>query len=286
MDQTDRATNWSLIITPKKGLLDLHLRDLWSYRDLIWMFIHRDFVSVYKQTILGPIWFLVQPALTTLTFTVVFSGLARISTDGYPPILFYLSGITPWNYFSACLTKTSNTFVANAAMFGKVYFPRLIVPISIVLSNMIQFGIQLGLFLSVLVFYLFQDIKLNPNWALIVVLSPALLLLLAAQGLGTGIIVSSLTTKYRDLNFLISFGVQLLMYGTPIIYPLNAIPEKWRWLAQLNPITAPVESFRAIFFGSPVPWTALAWSTVITTLLLFLGIVIFNKIEQSFIDTV
>ena len=277
---------WTLVIRPHTRLFDLHLADVWRYRDLLWMFVRRDFVAVYKQTILGPLWFFIQPLLTTLIFTIIFSGVAKIPTDGFPAMLFYLAGMTPWNYFSTCLTKTSNTFVANAGIFGKVYFPRLIVPLSIVVSTIIQFGIQFLLFIAVLVYYLVAGAAISPQWGWIVVLTPALVLLMAALGLGAGILVSSLTTKYRDFTFLIAFGVQLMMYGTPIIYPMSSIPEKWRWLIQLNPMTAPVEAFRAVFLGGPIPWSALGFSTAITAVLLFVGIVIFNKVEKSFMDTV
>lgn len=283
---SENIEEWSLVIRPHNSLFDLHLEDLWRYRDLLGMFVRRDFVAVYKQTILGPLWFFIQPLLTTLIFTVIFSGVAKIPTDGFPAMLFYLAGTTPWNYFSTCLTKTSNTFVANAGIFGKVYFPRLIVPLSIVVSTIIQFGIQFVLFAAVLLYYLASGAAIAPQWDLIVVLTPALIVLMAALGLGTGIIVSSLTTKYRDFTFLIGFGVQLMMYATPIIYPLSTIPEGWRWLIQLNPMTAPVEAFRAIFLGGPVPWMALNISTAVTAVLLFAGIVIFNKVEKSFMDTV
>lgn len=277
---------WSLIIRPHNRLLDLHLADVWRYRDLLWMFVRRDFVAVYKQTILGPLWFFIQPLLTTLVFTMIFSGVAKMSTGGFPAMLFYLAGMTPWNYFSTCLTKTSNTFVSNAGIFGKVYFPRLIVPLSIVVSTIIQFGIQFALFLAVLGYYLATGAAISPQWGMIIVLTPALILLMAALGLGAGIIVSSLTTKYRDFTFLIAFGVQLMMYATPIIYPMSSISEKWRWVIQLNPMTAPVEAFRAIFLGGAIPWTALGLSAALTTLMLFVGIVIFNKVEKSFMDTV
>lgn len=278
--------DWSLVIRPQNRLFDLHLDDVWRYRDLLWMFVRRDFVAVYKQTILGPLWFFIQPLLTTLIFTVIFSGVAKIPTDGYPAMLFYLAGMTPWNYFSTCLTKTSNTFVANAGIFGKVYFPRLIVPLSIVVSTIIQFGIQFALFLAILAYYYIAGAAIAPQWGSIVILTPLLVLLMAALGLGTGIVVSSLTTKYRDFTFLIAFGVQLMMYATPIIYPMSSIPAKWRWLIELNPMTAPVEAFRAIFLGGPIPWSALGFSTALTAALLFIGIVIFNRVEKSFMDTV
>lgn len=283
---TSDTEDWSLVIRPHNRLFDLHLEDVWRYRDLLWMFVRRDFVAVYKQTILGPLWFFIQPLLTTLIFTIIFSGVARIPTDGFPAMLFYLAGMTPWNYFSTCLTKTSNTFLANAGIFGKVYFPRLIVPLSIVVSTMIQFGIQFVLFIVVLLYFVATGAAVAPQWGWMVVLTPALVLLMAALGLGAGIVVSSLTTKYRDFTFLLAFGVQLMMYATPIIYPMSAVPEKWRWLIQLNPMTAPVEAFRAIFLGGPIPWSALGFSTAITATLLFVGIVIFNKVEKSFMDTV
>ena len=280
------SESWTLRIKPHTQWWDLHLSELWAYRDLLFLFVRRDFVSVYKQTILGPLWFFIQPLLTTLVFTIIFSGVAKIPTDGYPAMLFYLAGTTPWNYFSTCLTKTSNTFVQNASIFGKVYFPRLIVPLSIVTSTIIQFGIQFLLFLGFLIYYLATGSSINPHWGLILLLTPALILLMAALGLGTGIIVSSLTTKYRDFTFLIAFGIQLMMYGTPVIYPMSAIPEKWRWIIELNPMTAPIESFRAIFLGGPVPWSSLGISTAMTAVLLLGGVVIFNKVEKSFMDTV
>ena len=283
---TDSTDDWSLVIRPQNRLFDLHLADVWRYRDLLWMFVRRDFVAVYKQTILGPLWFFIQPLLTTVVFTMIFSGVAKIPTDGFPAMLFYLAGLTPWNYFSTCLTKTSNTFVANAGIFGKVYFPRLIVPLSIVMSTIIQFGIQFALFIGILVYYYLSGAAISPQWGWIVILTPALVVLMAALGLGAGIIVSSLTTKYRDFTFLIAFGIQLMMYATPIIYPISSIQEKWRWLIQLNPMTAPVEAFRAIFLGGPIPWSALGFSTALTAALLFVGIVIFNKVEKSFMDSV
>lgn len=277
---------WSLSIKPHSKWWDLQLAEVWRYRDLLWLFVRRDFVAVYKQTVLGPLWFLIQPLLTTLVFTIIFSGVAKIPTDGYPAMLFYLAGTTPWNYFASCLTKTSNTFVQNASIFGKVYFPRLIVPLSIVTSTIIQFGIQFVLFLGFLAYYLIIGTAISPHWGLILVLTPALILLMAALGLGAGIIVSSLTTKYRDFTFLIAFGIQLMMYGTPVIYPLSAVPEKWRWIVELNPMSAPIEAFRALFLGGPIPWSGLGISTAITTLMVVIGVVLFNKVEKSFMDTV
>ena len=280
------SDSWTLRIKPHTKWWDLHLTDLWAYRDLLWLFVRRDFVAVYKQTVLGPLWFFIQPLLTTLVFTLIFTGVANISTDGYPPMLFYLAGTTPWNYFATCLTKTSNTFVQNASIFGKVYFPRLIVPLSIVVSTIIQFAIQFALFIGFLVYYLSTGSAITPHWALILILTPALILLMASLGLGAGIIVSSLTTKYRDFTFLIAFGVQLIMYGTPVIYPISAIPEKWKWLVELNPMSAPIESFRAVFLGGSIPWSSLAGSTAMTAGMLLVGVIIFNKVEKSFMDTV
>jgi lipopolysaccharide transport system permease protein len=280
------SESWTLRIKPHNKWWDLNLADVWAYRDLLWLFVRRDFVSVYKQTVLGPLWFFIQPLLTTLVFTIIFSGVAKMSTDGFPAMLFYLAGTTPWNYFATCLTKTSNTFVANAGIFGKVYFPRLIVPLSIVSSTIIQFGIQFLLFLGFLVYFLITGSTINTHWGLIFVLTPLLILLMAALGLGAGIIVSSLTTKYRDFTFLIAFGIQLLMYATPVIYPMSAIPEKWRWVVELNPMAAPIEAFRALFLGGTIPWSGLGISTAVTTALLLLGVIIFNKVEKSFMDTV
>jgi lipopolysaccharide transport system permease protein len=282
----DVTDEWDLVIRPKTGWLDLHLADLWHYRDLLWMFVRRDFVSVYKQTILGPLWFFIQPLITTIMFTVIFTGVAKIPTGGLPPMLFYLAGTTPWNYFSTCVTKTSTTFVTNAGIFGKVYFPRLVTPISIVASNLIQFGIQFLLFLGFLAFYLFTGSAIHPDWPLIVFLTPGLLLLMALLGLGTGILVSSLTTKYRDLTFLVAFGVQLAMYGTPVIYPLASAPAKYRLFIEANPMSAIIESFRAIYLGGAIPWPQLGISTVVTGILLLFGVGIFNKVEKTFMDTV
>jgi lipopolysaccharide transport system permease protein len=277
---------WDLIIRPQGRWWELQLADVWRHRDLLWMFIWRDFVSVYKQTILGPIWFFIQPLLTTIMFTVIFSGVAKIPTGGLPPMLFYLAGTTPWNYFAICLTKTSGTFVSNAGLFGKVYFPRLVTPISVVASNLIQFSIQFLLFFGFLAYYWIKGAPLHPDWLMILVLTPALLLLMALLGLGTGILVSSLTTKYRDLTFLITFGVQLAMYGAPVIYPMSNIPPRYRLLIEANPMSAIIESFRAIYLGGSIPWPQLGLSAAVTGILLLLGIAVFNKVEKTFMDTV
>lgn len=277
--------SWDLIIRPKRHLLDVNLKELWDYRDLLYMFVTRDIVTVYKQTILGPIWFFVQPIMTTLVYIMVFGRIAQISTDGIPAPLFYLSGITIWNYFSDSFQKTANTFTANAGIFGKVYFPRLIVPLSMVTSGLIKFFIQITLFLSVFVYYLVTTSVLQPN--LWVLASVWCVVLMAGMGLGMGIIFSSLTTKYRDLTFLLGFGVQLLMYATPIIYPMSVLPERIRVYLWWNPIAHVIECFKFGFLGSgDATLAGLAYTTVFTVLTLFLGIIIFNRTEQTFMDTV
>jgi lipopolysaccharide transport system permease protein len=221
--------HWDLVIEPHRHLLDLKLGDLWRYRDLVMLFVRRDFVSVYKQTILGPLWYLIQPLLTTITFTVIFGNIASLPTDGLPQFLFYMSGTVVWSYFATCLTKTSETFVQNENLFGKVYFPRLAVPISILISNLITFLVQFGMFLVFVVYFLLRGTSIQFNW-LWMALSPILMLMMAGLGLGLGIIVSSLTTKYRDLRFLVTFGVSLLMYATPVIYPVSSIPVRFQWI--------------------------------------------------------
>ena len=283
-----KETNIHEVITPKKHLFDVDLKELWDYKDLLFLFVRRDFVSVYKQTVLGPIWFFIQPIFTTLIFTVIFGTVAEIPTDGIPPILFYMCGITSWNYFADCLNKISNTFVANAVIFGKVYFPRLILPLSIVVSNLLKFGIQFILFLCFYFYYLYQGSEINPN--IYVLLIPVLVLMMAGLGLGFGIIISSLTTKYRDFQFLIVFGVQLFMYATPIVYPLSLAQEKlgsYAWTAKLNPMTSIIETFKFALIGKGhFDWTILGYSFGFMTLLLVIGVVIFNKVEQTFMDTV
>lgn len=278
-------SDWDLIITPRKKWYDLQLRDVWHYRDLIELFVRRDFVSRYKQTILGPLWFIIQPLLTTLTFTVVFGNIAQLPTDGLPQLLFYMSGTVMWSYFSSCLTGTSNTFTANAHLFGKVYFPRLVTPISIIISSLITFAIQFGFFICFLIYFLLRGTEVRlTSWAFTL---PLLIILMAGLGLGFGIIISSLTTKYRDLQNLVAFGVSLLMYFTPVIYPVSSIPEKLRWVADINPITPIVETFRAGFLGAgDVSLGGLAYSGMFMLLVLFIGVVIFNRVEKTFIDTV
>jgi len=283
---TAAAEHWSLVIRPQGRMWELQLGEVWHYRDLLWMFIRRDFVSVYKQTILGPIWFFIQPLLTTIMFTVIFSGVAKIPTGGLPPMLFYLGGIAPWNYFAACLTKTSGTFVNNAHIFGKVYFPRLVTPVSIVVSNLIQFSIQFLLFFGFMAYYGLKGAAIHPTFPMIFLLTPVLVLLMALLGMGTGILVSSLTTKYRDLAFLVTFGVQLAMYASPVIIPLANFSAKYRPWIELNPMSAVIETFRAIYLGGAIDWLQLGISAGITTILLLLGIIIFNQVEKTFMDTV
>ncbi len=286
---TDESTsidnNWTMIIRPKRHWLDLQLGELWRFRDLIALFVWRDFVTYYKQTILGPLWFLIQPVLTTLTFTVIFGKLAGLSTDGLPQFLFYMAGTVGWSYFSACLIKTSDTFKANAGIFGKVYFPRLTVPISILISNLITLAIQFALFLCFMAYFGLRGADIRPNvW---IFLTPLLLFLMAGLGLGFGIIVSSLTTRYRDLQFLVNFGVQLWMYATPVIYPLSQVPEKYRWIILANPMTPILETIRYAYLGAGlVSGTHLLYSFIAMIVVLIIGILIFNRVERTFMDTV
>lgn len=279
---------WDLEIKPHNQLLDLHLKDVWHYRDLLSLLVRRDFVSFYKQTILGPVWFFIQPLFTTIIFTFVFGNLAQISTDGLPQPLFYLAGITAWNYFAECLTKTSTVFKDNANIFGKVYFPRLIMPLSIVVSNLIKFGVQMLLFLLLMAYYYFNNTHLHPNFHIL--LFPFLVLLMAGLGLGLGMIISALTTKYRDLAFLVTFGVQLLMYATTVIYPLSTAIEKYpkyAWIIKYNPMTPIIETFRYGFLGNgSFSWHSLLYCVITTIIILIFGIIIFNKVEKTFVDTV
>ena len=283
----DTDDNWDLEIKPQTGLFELSLKELWGYRDLILLFVKRDFVSQYKQTILGPLWHLIQPVLTTLMFLLLFNSIASIPTDGIEPILFYLSGITIWNYFSSCLVSTSNTFVANAGIFGKVYFPRLVIPLSVVLSNLIRFGIQMGLFVAVLLFYILKgSVVLSFSWNLL--LLPILVLLMAGLGLGLGIIISSLTTKYRDFTVLIGFAVQLMMYATPVAFPLSFLENKsFAPFIEWNPLSALVEGFRyCIFQSGSFVISDLIYPTVFCLISLLIGALIFSKVEKTFMDTV
>ena len=277
---------WDLEIKPRQPLFDLHLADVWQYRDLLLLFVKRDFVAQYKQTVLGPLWNVIQPILTTAMFLLVFGKIANISTDGIEPILFYMSGITIWNYFQTCLTNTSNTFVTNASIFGKVYFPRLIIPLSVILSNLVRFGIQFLLLFAAMLYYNYNGYPLHItfNWLLI----PLLLSLMAGIGLGLGIIISSLTTKYRDFIVLMAFAIQLGMYATPVVYPLSFLSHsRYRHLILLNPLSSILEGFRYALFGAGT-FTAggLLYTFCFMVIALFFGVLLFNKVERSFMDTV
>ena len=280
-----QGENWTTIIKPKTGWFDINLKELVQYKDLIVMFVKRDFKTMYKQTILGPLWIIINPLLTTLMFTLVFGNIANISTDGMPQIVFYMLGTTVWTYFSSCLTKTSSTFTGNAAIFGKVYFPRLVTPISTVISGLINFGVQFLMFLGFMAYFMIKGSPIEPNlWILI---TPLLLVELAALALGFGIIISSMTTKYRDLAVLVGFGVQLWMYATPVVYPASQIGGKLKTLMMLNPVSPIVESFRYAFLGSgSIPWNYLGISVVTTLVVLFAGVVLFSRVEKTFMDTV
>jgi lipopolysaccharide transport system permease protein len=281
----DADAGWTTVITPHRGWLDWRLKQLWRYRDLITLFVWRDFVSVYKQTILGPLWHVIQPLLTTITFTVIFGKIAKLPTNGVPPFLFYLAGNVTWSYFANNINKTSSTFVGNSALLGKVYFHRLVIPISIAISNLVSFAIQLGIFLVFLIFFYFKGAPVHlTGW---VACTPLFLLMLAGYGLGGGIIVSALTTRYRDLTNLVAFGVQLLMYATPVILPMSAMPEKYRWVLRDNPLTPIVEGFRLGFLGAGnVTVMQLGVSFGIMLAVLAVGMMLFTHVEKTFMDTV
>ncbi len=285
MKHEEALKEWDLVIEPQSSLLQLNLKDVWRYRDLLWLLVKRDFVSFYKQTILGPLWFFIQPLFTTIIFTFIFGNLAGLSTDGLPQPLFYMAGITAWNYFADCLTKTSTVFRDNANIFGKVYFPRLIMPLSIVVSNLVRFGVQMLLFFMMLGYYAYTGANFHLN--AYVLLFPILVLLMALLGLGLGLIITALTTKYRDLAFLITFGVQLMMYATTVIYPLSAAPAAYKWVIELNPMTGIIEAFRYGFLGEgSLTFQTLGYSIAFTLIALVLGVIIFNKTEKTFVDTV
>ena len=275
---------WTKVIEPKGNWLDLKLKEVWDYRDLIIIFVRRDIVSIYKQTILGPLWFFLGPLFTVATFTLVFQNIANISTDGIPAPIFYLAGTTLWNYFSACFGGSSSVFLANAGIFGKVYFPRLVAPISQIIANLLKFFIQLLMFAVFWLYYYFRgEISIN-EYALLL---PLLLIIMALMALGIGIIISSLTTKYRDLTYFIGFGLTLLMYATPIIYPASSIPESYQPYLKFNPLSPIIETFRFGFTGGGTfTWEGILFSTAFTIVVLFFGIVLFNKTERTFMDTV
>ena len=278
----------SIVIESNHKLFDLNLTTLWHYRDLLMILVKRDFISFYKQTLLGPIWFFVQPLFTTLPYIVIFGNIANVGTDGLPQALFYLSGITLWNYFSDCLLKTSTVFRDNSNIFSKVYFPRLIIPLSIIISNLIKFVVQFLLFLGLLFYYYyFQGFQVQLHLLDVLLLFPLLIITMAFLGLGLGLIISALTTKYRDLSFLVTFGIQLMMYTTTVIYPLSITPGKFRKLIAINPMTGVIETFRNIFLGKgEISFDTLGYSLLFTIVALLLGLLIFNKVEKNFIDTI
>jgi lipopolysaccharide transport system permease protein len=278
---------WDLEIKPQDSVFNLHLKDVWNYRDLLWLLVRRDFVSFYKQTIFGPIWFFIQPIFTTIVFTFIFSGVAGIET-GAPAPLFYMAGTVTWNYFADCLTKTSTVFKDNAAVFGKVYFPRLIMPLSIVFSNLVKFGVQFILFLLLFVYYIFSPVQghgVHPN--AYILLFPVIIVLMALLGLGLGLIITALTTKYRDLVFLVTFGIQLAMYATPVIYPLSVGESKYKNIIAMNPLSGLIETFRYGFTGDGKFYSgAFAYSVIATIVIFLLGLVTFNRVEKNFVDTI
>jgi len=283
LETTSPEENWTLVLEPKKKWLDLNIREIIRYRDLVWLFVNRDFATVYKQTILGPLWFVINPLVTTIMYTFVFGNLAKIGTDGIPFLLFYYGGTMLWSYFSSCLTNAADVFSSNAGLFGKVYFPRLVSPISKVFSNMISLGIQFATLMAFFVYYLATGAPIRPSWWAFAF--PLLIAWLAALGTGIGMVVSSMTTKYRDLRHLLSFGMSLAMYATPIIYPLSQIPEKYSWAFYINPVSAPVELFRIWFYGAgTVPPLMIATSLAMTVAFLFFGLVLFGHNERTFID--
>ena len=279
------SDHWDIIIKPQTSIFEIDFAEIWRYRDLLFMFVKRDIVTFYKQTILGPLWFFIQPLFTTLMFIIVFGGLAKISTNGLPQGLFYMAGILCWNYFSDCLNRTSTTFKENQQIFGKVYFPRVVVPLSIVLSNLVRFGIQFILFIAIYIYYLLIGVSIHPNFGIL--LLPVLIFIMAGLALGFGMIITAMTTKYKDLVFLVQFGVQLWMYATPVIYPLSSTPEKYRWLIVANPMTAVVETFKYGFLNQqPFELYHLLYSIGFTIVILSTGIIIFNKVEKGFMDTI
>ena len=276
--------NWSIEIRPMSGWFDLNFREIWRYRDLLWLFVRRDIITVYQQTILGPLWYVIQPILTTLMFTLVFGRIAKISTDGIPPTIFYLSGVTIWGYFADCLNRTSNTFVANQNIFGKVYFPRITVPGSIVISSLLKFGIQFAVFLMIWAYYAFKGTVTFNSAAFVL---PLVVALMAVISMGFGMLFSSLTTKYRDLQFLLVFAVQLWMYATPVIYPLSSIPPAYVKYIQLNPITPLVEAIRYGFLGQGAfRWAGIGYSCGFAAVIFLIGLLVFSRVEKSFMDTV
>jgi lipopolysaccharide transport system permease protein len=282
--ETENTEQWDAIIESRHSLLDLNLKELWHYRDLLVLFVRRDFVTVYKQTILGPLWFFIQPILTTITFTIIFGNVAQLSTDGAPKLVFYMAGITLWNYFSTCLTSVSGVFNVNASIFGKVYFPRLIMPLTIVISNLMKFAVQFLLFICFVVYFTLHN-QIQPNsWIL---LTPFIIILMALISMGIGLILSSMTTKYKDLNQLIGFGVQLFMYATPVIYPSSSVPQDYQWVVELNPLVGLFDYMRYAYLGvGEFAISDLVYPSIFSIVILAIGVLVFNKTQKTFMDTV
>lgn len=281
------SEKWDLVIKPKNDLLSLNIKEVWKYKDLLFLFVRRDFVAEYKQTILGPIWYLIQPIFTALTYFFILNKMGGIPTDGLPPMLFYLSGLTIWTYFSTSLTKTSNTFLSNTNIFGKVYFPRLVVPISVIISNLIKLALQFLILVFFMFYFHFKSDFFSFHFTFEMLLLPLPIILMAGLSLAMGLIVSSLTTKYRDLKYALNFGVQLLMYVSAVIISINNVPEKFRFILKWNPVANVVELFRSILLGkNPIDWLGVLYAFSFLIILLFVGIIIFNKTEKSFMDTV
>ena len=278
------AEQWDSVIESRHSLFDINLKELWHYRDLLVLFVRRDFVTVYKQTILGPLWFFIQPLLTTITFTIIFGNVAQLSTDGAPKIVFYMAGITLWGYFSTCLTTVSGVFNVNASIFGKVYFPRLIMPLTIVISNLMKFGVQFLLFLCFVGYYYSQN-EIRPNtW---IAATPIVIILMALISMGIGLILSSMTTKYKDLNQLIGFGVQLFMYATPVIYPSSSVPQDYQWVVELNPLVGLFDYMRYAYLGvGEFAISDLVYPSIFSIVILAIGVLVFNKTQKTFMDTV
>jgi len=279
------AEKWDFIIKPKSGWSNIDFGEIFRYRDLILMFVKRDFVTFYKQTILGPLWYIIQPLVNSVIFTIIFSRVAEIPTDGMPPFLFYMAGTVTWGYFAACLTQTSNTFVTNREIFGKVYFPRMTIPISIVITGLFQFMIQFVIFIGFLLYFWYRGTQVVPT--IMILTLPLILLQMAVLGLGMGMLISSLVTKYRDLTFAMTFAVQIWMYLTPVVYPLTQVPEHYRNLYALNPMVSVVETFRGAFLGvSSIEPSQILISVLVTVGVFFVGVVLFRRIEKTFMDTV
>ncbi|SEO49616.1 lipopolysaccharide transport system permease protein [Flavobacterium sp. CF108] len=284
----NNSNDWLFEITPKNKFFSLNFKEIWQYRDLLFLFVKRDVITVYKQTVLGPLWYLIQPLFTSITFTIIFNNVAGINTGSVPPFLFNLAGITVWNYFTACLNGTSDTFKANAGIFGKVYFPRIITPLSVIISNLIKLGIQLVIFIAFYIFYYFKGSNLSLNNSLF--LFPLLVVIMGILGLGLGMLISSMVTKYRDFSYLLGFGIQLLMYLSAVMYPMELIKAKlpaYGWIVEYNPLAYIIESARYMLLGvGEISILGLSYTITVTIVIFFLGVLIFNKTEKSFIDTV